>query len=410
MARSIGVLATRYIWAGVVEDSTLGAVLMYPEPGERAARSEIAPGRGNHRADICSHIEVLRREGPDRFGGRRLPRHHPPRRDRGVAQSRPAQRTATCGNRLARRPARRWDLDVPVAVMNDADALAAGMAVTRGALEPLIRVWYLGDGIGFGRYPARRRRLGSRPLGGHARPQGALLRLRRAVGHLEGIMGNRAMRLRFLDMEPEEVFAAARQGDARAADFVKLWHRALAAATATSVHIDGPGRFYIAGPNADFVDLNTAQPLPPGHGQNDPPARHLFRNRPHQPGPGPHRRRHHQPEVTGRRPARVASAGANSGPSPTRTSAPSRHFPETAFHSAVAQFPSGAERIFGAFRHHFRTPARLSLPVPAGSSELKYWVWIDSALSFQPASGWLRVVHWPHAASRSRQVKPLLIS
>ena len=38
------------------------------------------------------------------------------------------------------------------------------------------------------------------------------------------------------------------------ASFVKLWHRALAAATATSVHLDGPGRFYLAGPNADYID------------------------------------------------------------------------------------------------------------------------------------------------------------
>ena len=74
------------------------------------------------------------------------------------------------------------------------------------------------------------------------------------LGHLEGIVGNRAMRLRFLDMEPEEVFAAARHGDPRASEFANLWHRALAAATATSVHIEGAGRFYIAGPNADFVD------------------------------------------------------------------------------------------------------------------------------------------------------------
>jgi len=68
------------------------------------------------------------------------------------------------------------------------------------------------------------------------------------VGHLEGIMGNRAIRLRFLDLEPEEVFLAARNNDARAVGFVRLWHRALAAATATSVHLDGPGRFYLAGP------------------------------------------------------------------------------------------------------------------------------------------------------------------
>jgi predicted NBD/HSP70 family sugar kinase len=67
-------------------------------------------------------------------------------------------------------------------------------------------------------------------------------------------MGNRAIRLRFLDREPEEVFAAAREGDPKAREFVTRWHRALAAATATSVHLDGPGRIYLAGPNADYID------------------------------------------------------------------------------------------------------------------------------------------------------------
>jgi predicted NBD/HSP70 family sugar kinase len=145
-------------------------------------------------------------------------------------------------------------LDVPVRIMNDADALAAGIAATHGGRDKLIRVWYLGDGVGFGRCPhsggiweaghtvvsldPKERFCG---CGGH--------------GHLEGILGMRAMRQRFLDMEPEEIFAAARHGDTRAKDFVNLWHRALAAATATNVHLDGPGRIYIAGPNSDFVDL-----------------------------------------------------------------------------------------------------------------------------------------------------------
>lgn len=75
------------------------------------------------------------------------------------------------------------------------------------------------------------------------------------VGHLEGIVGQRAMRLRFLDLEPEDVFAGARAGDPRCAAFVKTWHRALAAATANSVHLEGPGRFFFAGPNARFVEL-----------------------------------------------------------------------------------------------------------------------------------------------------------
>jgi len=74
-------------------------------------------------------------------------------------------------------------------------------------------------------------------------------------GHLEGIMGHRAMRLRFMDLEPDEVFEHAKTGDARCADFVKLWHRALAAATATSIHQDGPGKFFVTGYNASFLNL-----------------------------------------------------------------------------------------------------------------------------------------------------------
>jgi glucokinase len=55
-------------------------------------------------------------------------------------------------------------------------------------------------------------------------------------------------------MEPEEVFAQAADGDARCAAFVRLWHRAMAAAAAGSIHMDGPGRFFLSGPNARFVD------------------------------------------------------------------------------------------------------------------------------------------------------------
>lgn len=68
-------------------------------------------------------------------------------------------------------------------------------------------------------------------------------------------MGYRAMRLRFLDMEPEEVFAQAKQGDGRCREFVDLWHRALAAATSSFIHLAGPGRFYFTGHNVGFLDL-----------------------------------------------------------------------------------------------------------------------------------------------------------
>jgi predicted NBD/HSP70 family sugar kinase len=145
-------------------------------------------------------------------------------------------------------------LKASVLILNDADAIAAGVAATRGHLEKLIRIWYLGDGVGFGRYP----QMEGVWEGGHMvvslDPKEHYCGCG-GVGHLEGIMGHRAMRLRFLDMEPEEVFATAREGDARCGAFVKLWHRALAAASASSIHLDGPGKFFIMGPNAQYVDL-----------------------------------------------------------------------------------------------------------------------------------------------------------
>jgi len=145
-------------------------------------------------------------------------------------------------------------ITAPVTIINDADAFAAGIAATTGKLDAVVRVWTLGVGIGYGRYPAT----DGVWEGGHT-----VVTLDEKEnycgcggrGHLEGIMGHRAMRLRFLDMEPEEVFEAAKKGDARCGEFKKLWHKALAAATASSIHLRGPGKFYLAGFNVRFVDM-----------------------------------------------------------------------------------------------------------------------------------------------------------
>jgi hypothetical protein len=37
---------------------------------------------------------------------------------------------------------------------------------------------------------------------------------------------------------------------------VDLWHRALAAATASFIHLAGPGKFYFTGHNVDFLELD----------------------------------------------------------------------------------------------------------------------------------------------------------
>jgi glucokinase len=141
---------------------------------------------------------------------------------------------------------------VAVSICNDADAIATGIAAEKGHLEKLIRVWTLGQGIGFGRYPHP-----AGPYeGGHTvvslDPKETYCGCG-GRGHLEGIMGHRAMRLRFLDLEPEEVFEEAAQGDERCAEFERLWHRALAAASASSVHLEGPGKFFVTGPNARYI-------------------------------------------------------------------------------------------------------------------------------------------------------------
>jgi predicted NBD/HSP70 family sugar kinase len=144
---------------------------------------------------------------------------------------------------------------LPVLVMNDADAMAAGMAASRGHLDRLIRLWYLGTGVGYGRYPVQ----DGIWENGHSvvslDPKERFCGCG-GSGHLEGIMGFRSMRLRFMDLEPDEVFEQAQAGETRCVEFVKLWHRALAAGTASSVHVSGPGKFFITGAGARYVNLS----------------------------------------------------------------------------------------------------------------------------------------------------------
>ncbi len=143
---------------------------------------------------------------------------------------------------------------VPVSIFNDADVMAAGIAAKRGHLDRLIRVWTLGTGIGFGRYPY----MDGVWEAGHSivtlDPKEQFCGCG-GKGHLEGIMGQRAMRHRFMDLEPEEIFQQAEAGETRCVDFVKMWHRALAAGTATSIHQSGPGKFFITGFNSRFLNL-----------------------------------------------------------------------------------------------------------------------------------------------------------
>jgi glucokinase len=251
MPIGIGVLVTRSIWVGAVEGAALGNVVMYPAPGQppvdlKSLRPDEFVG------EIRRMIAALRGSQQVSSVGAGFPgivRH-------GVIEDSPnlgQLKGLAIANQLSE-VMRADGIAAPVTVMNDADALAAGIAATRASAARPVRVWYLGDGIGFGHYPrgegiweAGHSVISLDPKERYCGCGG--------IGHLEGVCGNRSIRLRFLDREPEEVFAAALHGDQRAADFVKRWHRALAAATATNIHLEGPGCFYLSGNNADFVDL-----------------------------------------------------------------------------------------------------------------------------------------------------------
>ncbi len=254
MTTAIGVVMTEHIVAGRLEDQRLtGNLLRYPaDDAELDALSAIPSGE---------LLEILAEQIATLAGSSQQPldaigvavpgvvRH-------GIVEDAP-NLTQLKGMRLAQELAgvlESHGIRAPVHIANDADAIAAGVAATHGQLNKLTRVWTIGNGIGYGRWPY----IEGVWEGGHVTvtldPKERFCGCG-GVGHLEGIMGYRAMRLRFLDMEPEEVFAQAKQGDARCREFVDLWHRALAAATASFIHLAGPGKFYFTGHNVGFLDL-----------------------------------------------------------------------------------------------------------------------------------------------------------
>lgn len=254
MGKTVGILVMEHIAGGLVEDHKLaGPVCLYPENADSLDPLQSCPAE--------SIAEIIQRVIEKAAAGKKIDAigiGFPGFIRKGVVEESPnlqqmkgfdLQRAVAAG--LIGGVA-----GVPVRVFNDADTLAAGLAAQRGRLHHMIRVWTLGNGVGFGRFPWS----DGVWEGGHMvvtlDPKETFCGCG-GCGHLEGILGRRSMRMRFLDLEPEEVFENARAGDLRCAEFVKLCHRALAAATATSIHMEGPGTFFITGPEARFIDIPT---------------------------------------------------------------------------------------------------------------------------------------------------------
>ena len=254
MTTAIGVVMTEHIVAGRMENHKLvGEPVRYPSDEKEVDALTVLPG-GELLQILANQITDLAQKGdkPVEAIGVAVPgvvRH-------GVVEDAP-NLTQIKGMRMAEELALVLidrGIKAPVHIANDADAIAAGVAARFGQLDKLTRVWTIGNGIGYGRWPY----VEGVWEGGHITvtldPKERFCGCG-GVGHLEGIMGYRAMRLRFLDREPEEVFAHAKEGDSKCREFVDLWHRALAAGTASFIHLAGPGRFYFTGHNVHFLDV-----------------------------------------------------------------------------------------------------------------------------------------------------------
>jgi predicted NBD/HSP70 family sugar kinase len=260
MAKTIGVTVSDRIQAGLVVDHKItGELQLFP--ADRDEGDALVELHADALVEtICDQIEGAAAGAKDiQAVGVALPGLI----KNGVVEEAPnlPQLKGARVQELVTNELRRRGIQCPVTVLNDADGCAAGLASIHGKLDHLVRVWTLGVGIGYGRYPFTE----GVWEGGHT-----VITLDEKEkfcgcggrGHLEGIMGHRAMRLRFLDMEPEEVFENAKMdpatgqcADQRCLEFKKLWHKALAAATATSIHMAGTGKFYLTGFNVRFVDL-----------------------------------------------------------------------------------------------------------------------------------------------------------
>jgi glucokinase len=252
MTIAIGLVMTEHIVAGRLQNHKLiGKPIRFPSESHEVDTLTAIPS-GELVEILAKHVAQLAAEGGEKIDaiGVAVPgvvRHNVVEDSPNLTQIKGMHLGDELGKVL-----RAQGIEAPVHIANDADAIAAGVAATRGHLNRLTRVWTIGNGIGYGRWPY----VEGVWEGGHITvsldPKEKFCGCG-GVGHLEGIMGYRAMRLRFLDKEPEEVFAAAKEGDPKCREFVDLWHRALAAATASFIHLAGPGKFYFTGHNVKFL-------------------------------------------------------------------------------------------------------------------------------------------------------------
>ncbi|MEP7338882.1 MAG: ROK family protein, partial [Acidobacteriota bacterium] len=149
--KTIGVMAAEHIAAGLVENNQLvGALHVFPTANSKS--DDLADMPADQIAELMvRQIESVRQGQEIAAIGVGFPgiiRNGVIEDSPNLIQTKGQNLGQVLGERLAQ-----LGVTAPVRIFNDADALAAGVAAAKGHLDKLIRVWWLGNGTGFGRYP-----------------------------------------------------------------------------------------------------------------------------------------------------------------------------------------------------------------------------------------------------------------
>ena len=148
MARSVGLVVTEHAAAGVVEDGRLAGEIRAGMAADalRAMPAEDLAGA------LAGTAASLSEGAPVEAVGLAVPgivRAGVIEESPNLQQLKGFAIEAAMADALGRQ-----GLRPRLAVSNDADAMAAGIAAIHGGLDKLVRVWTLGAGVGFGHYPA----------------------------------------------------------------------------------------------------------------------------------------------------------------------------------------------------------------------------------------------------------------
>src|SRR4029077_11530793 len=146
MPRTVGVLVMEHIAVGLVESNKLaGPLNLYPEKGESLDALQSMPAE-NIGDVIRQQIESVSKGQKVQAVGLGFPGVI----RGGVIEDSPNLHQVKGFNLQAALSLR--GVSATVRVFNDVDAIAVGIPAHRVKLGKLIRVWTLGNGVGFGRY------------------------------------------------------------------------------------------------------------------------------------------------------------------------------------------------------------------------------------------------------------------